>query len=95
MLTGKQKRYLRALAVNTKPFFQVGKEGLSPNLIQIVYDGLRVHELVKISVLKTFDGDLSSLAEQMARSLRAELVQIIGRQIVVYKAAVEPIIRLP
>ena len=95
MLKGKQKRYLRALAVNTKPFFQVGKEGLSPNLIQIVYDGLRVHELVKISVLKTFDGDLSSLAEQMARSLRAELVQIIGRQIVVYKAAVEPIIRLP
>lgn len=95
MLTGKQKRYLRALAVNTKPFFQIGKEGVSPNLIQIVYDGLRVHELVKISVLKSFDGDIEEMATQLARSLRGELVQIIGRQIVVYKAAVEPIIRLP
>jgi len=95
MLTGKQKRFLRTLAVNLKPYFQIGKEGVSPNLIQIVYDGLRVHELVKITVLKTFEADLAELGEHLARAVRGDLVQVIGRQIVLYKAAVEPIIRLP
>ena len=53
MLTSKQKSYLRSLAQTEPALFQIGKEGLSDNLIQTVDDALRTHELVKIKLLKT------------------------------------------
>lgn len=94
-LTGRQKSYLRSLAMKQRALFQIGKDSLSDNLIQTVDNGLRTHELVKISVLKNASGDLQELAFDLARSTDSQLVQVIGRTIVLYRPAEEPVIQLP
>ena len=95
MLTTKQKVYLRSLAQTEKPVFQIGHDGISDNLIKTVSDYLKKHELVKISVLKNNDGDLKETAFDLAMMTKSECVQVIGRQIVLYKRPKEPKIILP
>lgn len=95
MLTTKQKVYLRSLAQTEKPVFQIGHDGISDNLIRTVSDYLKKHELVKISVLKNNDGDLKETAFDLAMMTKSECVQVIGRQIVLYKRSKEPKIILP
>lgn len=95
MLTTKQKVYLRSLAQTEKPVFQVGKDAISDNLVKTVSDYLKKHELVKISVLKTCDSDLKETAFDLAMLTKSECVQIIGRQIILYRRAKEPKIILP
>lgn len=96
MLTGKQKSYLRSLAQTERALFQIGKDGLSDTLIQTVSDALKARELVKISVLKTAPtDDLKELAFDLARLSRSEVVQMIGRTIVLYRKSNEPRILLP
>jgi len=95
VLTGKQKRYLRALAVNKKAIFQIGKDGLSKELIQGLNDALKKQELVKLSVLKTCDTDMNELELDIISGTKAELVQKIGKTLVLYKKSKEPKIILP
>lgn len=95
MLTGKQKRYLRGLAVNERSVFQVGKEGLSYNLFNTVDDYLSVHELVKVSILKNCDLEVREAAIDLAANTSSEVVQIIGRVIVLYRPSKERKIVLP
>lgn len=95
MLTGKQKRYLRALAQSEKAIFQMGKDGLSDNYIDQIANALNARELVKISVLKTGPTDLKEVSFDLARLTKSEVVQIIGRTIILYKKAKEPKILLP
>jgi RNA-binding protein len=95
MLSGKQKSYLRSLAQTQNAIFQIGKDSLSDNLIKTVGDALKARELIKISVLKTNADDLEELAFDLARHTKSEVVQIIGRTIILYKKAKEPKILLP
>lgn len=95
MLSGKQKRYLRSLAMDEKAIFQIGKDSLSDNLIDQVNNALKARELVKISVLKNAPGDVKETAFDLAMHTHSELVQVIGRTIVLYKQAKEPKILLP
>ena len=95
MLSGKQKRYLRALANDLNSTFQIGKEGLSDNLIQTVDDALRTHELVKIKLLKTVSDDVDEIIFDLAMNTKSEVVQKIGRVFVLYRKAKEPKIILP
>ncbi|MDO4413857.1 MAG: ribosome assembly RNA-binding protein YhbY [Erysipelotrichaceae bacterium] len=95
MLTTKQKVYLRSLAQTEKPVFQIGHDGISDNLIKTVSDYLKKHELVKISVLKNNDGDLKETAFDLAMMTKSECIQVIGRQIVLYRRSKEPKIILP
>ena len=95
MLNGKQKRYLRALAVNENAIFQIGKDGLSENLYQSVREALKTRELVKISVLKTCETDMNEIAVELCANTGAELVQKIGKTIVLYKRSKERKIILP
>ena len=95
MLTGKQKRYLRALATKERAVFQIGKEGLSHNLFKTVSDYLEAHELVKVSVLKTCDTYFDELAFDLAMYTESEVVQKIGRTIVLYRCSKEHLITLP
>ena len=95
MLTTKQKVYLRSLAQTEKTVFQIGQNALSDNLIKTVSDYLKKHELVKISVLKNCDADLKELGFDLAMMTKSECVQIIGRQLVLYKRGKEPKIILP
>jgi RNA-binding protein len=85
MLTGKQKRQLRGLANKLKALFQVGKEGVSFNLFNTISDALEAHELVKISVLKNCPTDVREIAFDISSNTNSEIVQIIGKTIVIYK----------
>jgi RNA-binding protein len=89
MLSGKQKRYLRSLAHHLDPIFQVGKGGVNDNLIRQVKDALEARELIKISVLQNCEWDKDEVAEQLATGAEAELVQTIGKIIVLYKESKE------
>ena len=95
MLTSKQKSYLRSLAQTEPALFQIGKEGLSDNLIQTVDDALRTHELVKIKLLKTVSDDVDEIIFDLAMNTKSEVVQKIGRVFVLYRKAKETNIILP
>lgn len=95
MLTGKQKSHLRSLAQTEKPVFQIGKDGLSDNLIKQVEAYLKKYELVKISILKTCPTDIKETGFDLAMHVKGECVQVIGRQVVIYKRSKEPKIILP
>nr|WP_295969544.1 ribosome assembly RNA-binding protein YhbY [uncultured Bacillus sp.] len=89
MLTGKQKRYLRSKAHHLNPIFQVGKSGVNENMIKQISDALEARELLKISVLQNCDEDRNEVAGVLTKGAEAELVQIIGNTIVLYKESKE------
>ncbi|MCM3716903.1 ribosome assembly RNA-binding protein YhbY [Fictibacillus phosphorivorans] len=88
MLTGKQKRFLRSKAHHIQPIFQVGKGGVNENLIKQVEDALEARELIKVSVLQNCEEDKDTVAEELSTGSKAELVQVIGSTIVLYKESV-------
>src|SRR5690625_1066829 len=89
MLTGKQKRFLRAEANQIKPIFQVGKVGVNENMIKQINEALEKRELIKVSILQNCDIDKNIVAEQLAEGTGAEIVQIIGNMIVLYSESQE------
>lgn len=89
MLTGKQKRFLRSMANRTKPIFQVGKSGVNDNMIEQIDDALEKRELIKISILQNCLEDKHEIADVLCQGTEAELVQIIGSQIVLYRESEE------
>ncbi|MDQ0224794.1 ribosome assembly RNA-binding protein YhbY [Metabacillus niabensis] len=89
MLTGKQKRFLRAEAHHLNPIFQVGKGGVNENMIKQISDALEARELFKISILQNCEEDKDTVAEQLVKGTGAEVVQIIGNTIVLYKESKE------
>ncbi|MCP3772622.1 ribosome assembly RNA-binding protein YhbY [Paenibacillus sp. MZ04-78.2] len=89
MLTGKQKRYLRSLAHHLNPIFQVGKGGVNDHLIRHISEALEVRELIKVTVLNNCMEDRSEVAEQLSKGSGAELVQVIGKIVVLYKESRE------
>lgn len=89
MLTGKQKRFLRAEANQLKPIFQVGKIGVNQNMVVQIEDALEKRELLKVSILQNCLEDKTIVAEQLAEGTGAEIVQIIGNNIVLYKESKE------
>lgn len=88
MLTGKQKRYLRSEAHHLNPIFQVGKGGVTENMIKQINEALEARELLKVSVLQNCEEDRETVAEALVKGTKAELVQIIGNTFVLYKESV-------
>lgn len=95
MLSGKQKRYLRSEAHHLKAIFQVGKDGVSSNQINGILEALEAKELVKIKLLDNCPEDVRNVALELSMHTKAEVVQIIGRTIILYKQSDERIYRLP
>lgn len=89
MLTGKQKRFLRAKAHHLNPIFQVGKGGVNANLIIQIKEALEVRELIKVSVLQNNDDDRNDVAKLLAKGAKAQIAQVIGSTIVLYKESKE------
>ncbi|CAN7313356.1 ribosome assembly RNA-binding protein YhbY [Rossellomorea sp. LjRoot5] len=89
MLTGKQKRFLRSEAHHLNPVFQVGKGGVNDNMIKTVGEAIEIRELMKISILQNCDMDKSDVAQELSEGVGAEIVQIIGNTIVLYKESKE------
>ena len=85
-MTSKQRAYLRGLANKIDAIFQVGKNGISDNLIMQVNDALEARELIKLNVLATSPEDISEVAEEIANSTNSELIQTMGNKITLFRA---------
>ena len=84
-MTSKQRAYLRSLANKITPIFQIGKNGISENLINQLIDALEARELIKITVLETAPENIKILANEISSLTNSTLVQIIGNKITLYK----------
>jgi len=84
MLKTKEKMYLRKLANNIKPVFQIGKDGLNDNMTRDILLYLNKHELMKIKLLETAPVSPTEAATHFER-FEIEVAQIIGRTLVLYK----------
>ena len=86
-MTSKQRAYLKGLAMKLDPIFQIGKSSLTPEVTQAVSEALEARELVKVTVLKNCLDDGSSIADVLAERTQSQVVQVIGRKIVLYRPA--------
>ena len=68
-----------------EPIFQIGKGSISPSLVAAISEALEARELIKISVLKNCADDPKELAQIVAERTRSQVVQVIGKKIVLYK----------
>ena len=84
-MTIKQRAYLKGLAMNLDPIFQIGKGSVTPELTTAVSEALEARELIKLTVLKNCLDDSNSIAQVLAERTRSEVVQVIGKKIVLYK----------
>lgn len=89
MITGKQRAYLRGLAQKIDPILQIGKEGLSENVIMAIDEAIQKRELIKISILETAFLDTKQTCNEIASHIGAEPVQAIGNRFVLYRQASE------
>ncbi len=85
MFTTKQRSKLRSIAQTIEPIGQIGKGGITENVIKNFSDALDARELIKITVLNNTDDDAKSLSIELAESLNAEVVCVIGHKIVLYR----------
>ena len=95
MLNGKQKRFLRALGHPLKPVITVGKGEINESLLKETAEAIACHELIKVKILESCAMDRFEVAESLATTCEAELAQVLGRTLLLYKKATEPKIELP
>lgn len=84
-MTTKQRSKLRSLAQTLEPIGQIGKGGISDNMLTGFSSALDARELIKITVLKNAEDDARFLADDLADALDAEVVCTIGHKIVLYR----------
>ncbi|MBV8757422.1 MAG: ribosome assembly RNA-binding protein YhbY [Deltaproteobacteria bacterium] len=96
MLTGKQRRHLRALAHPLKPLVQVGKGGIDDGLVAAVDQALADHELIKVKVGESAGLERHDVAEELAQKTHSQVAQVLGNTVLLYRADPdEPTIKLP
>ena len=96
MLTSKQRAHLRGIASKTETIFHIGKNGVTPEITETIDEALTARELIKISVLENCPNEVAEAAEIISGRTRAEVVQVIGRKVVLYrKSKKNPKIELP
>lgn len=85
MLNKRQVAQLRSIAQTTKATYQVGKNEINENLLDMLDKAITKHELIKISVNKAMSDVKEEFALELSELLHAELIQVIGRVIVLYR----------
>lgn len=84
-LTNNQKKYLRSIAHDLKPFVMVGQNGLSDSVLAEIDSTLQKHELIKIK-LRVDDRDAKqNIIERIMEFSHSQLVQVIGGVLVIYR----------
>lgn len=95
-MTSKQRAYLKSLASSLDPIFQVGKSSLTPQVTEAIREAFNTRELIKVAVLKNCMDDPREIAEMVADRTHSQVVQVIGKKIVLYKPDKDnPRIQLP
>lgn len=96
MITSKQRAYLRSLSSKLEPVFQVGKNGVTPELINSVDEALEARELIKGTILNNCMEDINFIISALSERTKSEPVQVIGKKIILYrKSEKKPVINLP
>ena len=88
-MTSKQRSYLKGLAMTMDPILQIGKSSLTPELTQALDEALEARELIKIHVLKNCIDDAKELGMVLGERTHSQVVQVIGKMIVLYRPAKE------
>ncbi|MBE5941364.1 MAG: ribosome assembly RNA-binding protein YhbY [Lachnospiraceae bacterium] len=84
-MTSKQRAYLKGLAMTMDPILNVGKSSVTPEMVTSVDEAIEKRELIKIGVLKNCMDDPRAIAETLAERTHSEVVQVIGKKIVLYR----------
>lgn len=95
MLTGKQKRFLRGLGHELKPVVMIGKNEVNESLITETDAALAAHELIKVKILESCTMDRHEVAEELANACGAEVAQVLGRTLLLYRRGDEAKLELP
>lgn len=88
-MTSKQRAFLKKEAHNLEALVRIGKEGLTENIVQSLLDVIGSRELIKVKVLQNLDTDkdgVKAIAEELEKKSGAELVGVIGKTLIFYKA---------
>ncbi|MCP3025609.1 ribosome assembly RNA-binding protein YhbY [Halobacillus sp. A5] len=88
MLTSKEKKFLRKESHHIQPIFQVGKGGVNPNMTTQIAEALEKRELIKVSILQNNFDDNQVVAEEISSQTKAEIVQVIGNIVILYKESI-------
>lgn len=88
-MTTKQRSKLRSLAQTIEPIGQIGKGGISDNMVSGLSSALEARELIKVTVLKNAEDEAKYLADDLAAELNAEVVCTIGHKIVLYRRSLK------
>ncbi len=95
-MTSKQRAYLRGLANGLEPIVLIGKGGVTPEVVESVEEAYNTHELIKLGIFKNCTEEPNAVADMIAERTHSEVVQVIGRKIVLYRAdRINPKIELP
>ena len=78
-LTGKQKRVLRSLCMTLEPIVPIGKEGITPAVVNSADEAIEKRELIKVRVLQNCPEDIEVAITTLAERTNCDLVQVIGR----------------
>ncbi len=85
MLTGKQRAMLRKEANGVPALYQIGKDGITENILKQFDEALEARELIKIHILESALLETRETADELSRLLKAEPVQAIGSKVVLYR----------
>ncbi len=94
-LTGKQNRFLRGLGHGLKPFVMIGKSHLNDEVVKATNDALDTHELIKVKIQEGCLEDRKVVAAELSAETNSALVQVIGKNFLLYRPSEDRIINLP
>ncbi len=95
MLNVKQKQYLKGVAHDLEPFVRIGDKGLTPSVIKEIEVNLTAHELIKIRVFGDERDARTSMINEICQKTSSELVQHIGKLLVIYRQSEQKKITIP
>ncbi|MDE6567301.1 MAG: YhbY family RNA-binding protein [Lachnospiraceae bacterium] len=84
-MTSKERAAFKTQAMQLDSIFQIGKSSLTPQMVDAIRDALKARELIKISVLKNCLDDPREIAQVLSERTGSEVIQVIGKKIVLYK----------
>lgn len=84
-MTSKERVKLKKQAMELESIFRIGKMGITPQTVDALRSALKARELIKVNILKNCDDEVPVLAKMLSERTGAEIVQVIGRRIVLYK----------
>ena len=87
-ITSRQRAHLRSLAHALEPVVQIGTSGVTDAVCEATDAALTEHELVKVKIGQSYEGDRRDAAQSLAQRVQADLTQVIGRVVVLYRPRV-------